>query len=387
MKKSPILIIGAGPSGMMAAEQLAIAGMEVHLYEQQKAVARKFLVAGHGGFNLTHSEDMATFIDKYDAPLMQHMVSAFDNQATRAWLLSIGIATYVGSSGKVFPLPSIKPIAVLQAWIQRLKDLGVQIHTGYSLVDFDEHTVTLDYQNKAQRLPYQKLILALGGGSWKKTGSDGKWYTLFAEKNIPLAPFASANSGYHTVEDFAASEGQVLKNIVLHYEEVQKAGEIVFTQYGLEGSPVYYMNRFTRKNEFPLTLYIDLKPKLSIEKIQGLLRHSKNISETLKSKIKLAPLALMLLKKLDKSTFISADKLANSIKKYPIEVSALRPLDEVISTAGGVAFEGLTEQLALKSFPNIYCIGEMLNWEAPTGGYLLQGCFSSGAWVAKHLND
>lgn len=385
MIKTPVLIIGAGPSGLMAAEQLAIAGMEVHIYEQQKAVARKFLVAGHGGFNLTHNEEIDDFVTKYDAPCLRQMVKAFDNQDTRAWLKTIGIETYVGSSGKIFPLPSIKPIEVLQAWLKRLADLGVKIHTGFRLVDFDGSSVTLEQHQQQHCIPYQKLILALGGASWKKTGSDGKWYDLFAAKNIDLVPFSAANSGYHTVANFSAYEGQVLKNIVLDFEGNKKAGEMVFTHYGIEGSPVYYMNRFTRKGEFPQTLHIDLKPALSVEKIEEMLLQARNISEGLKMKVKLAPLALQLLKKLDKDTYTSNYKLAQSIKKYPIQVSSLRPIDEVISTAGGVAFEGLSAQLALRAYPNIYCIGEMLDWEAPTGGYLLQGCFSTAVWVAKQL--
>lgn len=385
MQTAPIVIIGAGPAGLMAAQRLAEAGKQVHIFEQNKAAARKFLVAGHGGFNLTHNEDISNFISKYDKPEIQQIVRSFDNTKTVAWLKSIRIETYVGSSGKIFPIKSIKPIQVLQAWLERLQELGVQIHFEHKFVDFDNYKATLEHKGIVIEKVFSKLILALGGGSWQKTGSDAKWISLFAKKNIAISPLESANSGYNTSVDYAELEGQVLKNIAVHFGETSKKGEVVFTKYGIEGSPIYYLNRFTRPHNFPLTLHIDLKPNYSDADIVAIIKTSNKTSEVLKNKLKFNKTALALLKKLDKETFTNAELLAKAIKAFPIPVESLRPIDEVISTAGGLHFIELNQGLALHKFPNVYCIGEMLDWEAPTGGYLLQACFSMGHYCAEQI--
>lgn len=386
MKKGPIIIIGAGPAGLMAAQQLATDGHQVHLYEKNKAAARKFLVAGHGGFNLTHSEAIDTFVEKYDTHEIRNIVRAFDNGHTVKWLLSIGTPTYIGSSGKIFPAKNIKPIQVLQAWLTHLAKLGVHIHYEHTLLDFDTHTVTLSHDNTVVNKSYHKLILALGGGSWAKTGSDAGWVPMLIDKKIHITPLQASNSGYNTVDDFSDLEGQVLKNIQLSFKDTKKLGEIVFTKYGVEGSPLYYLNRFTRTQDFPLYLFIDLKPSMAVEAIIKQLQATGNISWLLKNSLKLSTTAIALLKRLDRQTFLSPNSLARSIKNYPIQVCALRPIDEVISTAGGVAFTSLNTDLALHQFPNVYCVGEMIDWEAPTGGYLLQACFSTGMWVAKAIS-
>ncbi|MGN0003598.1 MAG: NAD(P)/FAD-dependent oxidoreductase [Sphingobacterium composti] len=385
MQTAPIVIIGAGPAGLMAAQRLAEAGKQVHIYEQNKAAARKFLVAGHGGFNLTHSEPIADFITRYDKTEVQQIVQSFDNTKTVDWLNSIGIETYVGSSGKIFPIKSIKPIQVLQAWLDRLQELGVQIHYEHKFVDFDNYKATLEHKGIVIEKDFAQLILALGGGSWQKTGSDAKWISLFAKKNIAISPLESANSGYNTSVDYAELEGQVLKNIAVHFGETSKKGEVVFTKYGIEGSPIYYLNRFTRPHNFPLTLHIDLKPNYNEAVIVEILKTSNKTSEVLKNKLKFNKTALALLKKLDKETFTNAKILAKTLKAYPIPVESLRPIDEVISTAGGLRFIELNQGLALHKFPNVYCIGEMLDWEAPTGGYLLQACFSMGHYCTEQI--
>ncbi|TCV12872.1 hypothetical protein EDC17_102241 [Sphingobacterium alimentarium] len=385
MQKPPIIIIGAGPAGLMAAQRLAEAGKEVHIYEQNKAAARKFLVAGHGGFNLTHQEAIADFVLKYNQPAIHDIVKAFDNEDTIQWLASIGIETYVGSSGKIFPIKNIKPIQVLQAWLDKLQRLGVQIHYEHQFVGFNEHLVTLRHLRQEIQLEFSQLILALGGGSWQKTGSDAKWIKLLSEKDIAISPLAPANSGYNTQEDFSSLEGQVLKNIEVRFGNVSKKGEMVFTNYGIEGSPVYYLNRFTRSHSFPLDLFIDLKPKLAESAVIQALQSSSKTSEVLKSKLNLSKPALYLLKKLDKETYTTPTRLAAAIKSYPIKVTGFRPIDEVISTAGGICFSELTEQLALKKYPRVYCVGEMVDWEAPTGGYLLQACFSMGHFCAQQI--
>ena len=383
MYEDQIIIIGAGPSGLMAAQILAEKGFKVHVYEQNKAAARKFLVAGNGGFNLTHSEEIEKFIQKYDAPEIQKIVRNFDNQKVISWLSELGITTYVGSSGKIFPAKNFKPIHVLQAWLNHLESLGVTIHYAHRFVNFDDSFVYFKETDNEIKVKYSKLILAMGGGSWKKTGSDAKWIDVLAAKNIEINPLQSANSGYNTHPHLHHLQGQYLKNVTVSFGENTKVGEIVFTKYGVEGSPVYYLNRFTRKHDFPLTIYLDLKPNVTETEILKALQGSHNISSALKKKLKLAETAINLLKTLDKQTYTNAENLAHRIKQFPIEVLSFRPVDEVISTSGGVSFSALNSQLELIDFPNVYCAGEMIDWEAPTGGYLLQACFSTGFWVGN----
>lgn len=388
MKQIPdnqIIIIGAGPAGLMAAQILAEKGCKVQIFEQNKAAARKFLVAGHGGFNLTHSEELETFIQKYDAPEIRNIVKSFDNKSVVNWLSDLSITTYTGSSGKIFPTKNFKPIQVLKAWLDRLEQLGVTIHYDHTFIDFTADAVTLRNREKEITVQYSKLILAMGGGSWKKTGSDAQWVDILKSKNITITPLASANSGYNTDSRFHQLQGQYLKNIKISFDGNDKIGEVVFTKYGIEGSPVYYLNRFTRPHQFPLTLEIDLKPRLTEAEISEQLSKADKISPILKRQLKLSTTAINLLKTLDKENYTNKEKLPVMIKRFPIEVLSLRPIDEVISTAGGVAFSALNSKLELKDYPNVFCAGEMIDWEAPTGGYLLQACFSTGFWVANEI--
>lgn len=385
MNQTQVIIIGAGPAGLMAAQELASSGNKVHVYEQNKAAARKFLVAGNGGFNLTHSEELENFIQKYESKEIQEIVQAFDNKRVIQWLADLGISTYVGSSGKIFPTKNFKPIQVLNAWLDQLEDLGVTFHYEHTFLDFDDSCVYFKNKEGEFSLKYSKLILAMGGGSWKKTGSDAKWVKTLTSKKIEITPLQSANSGYNTDSKFHQLQGQYLKNIQLSFKENTKIGELVFTKYGIEGSPVYYLNRFTRKHEFPQNLYIDLKPNLSEAQILEALSGPDKIAMVLKNKLKLSTTAINLLKTLDKDSYLNIENLSRMIKNFPIEVVSFRPIDEVISTSGGVAFSSLNSNLELNNFPNVYCAGEMIDWEAPTGGYLLQACFSTGFWVAKAI--
>lgn len=379
-----IIIIGAGPAGLMAAQILAENGFKVQVFEQNKAAARKFLVAGNGGFNLTHSEEIENFVEKYDAKEIQEIVRNFDNQKVIEWLSNLGITTFVGSSGKMFPTKNFKPIQVLKIWLDYLEKIGVQIHYEKTFIDFDESFV---YFEENIKVKYSKLILAVGGGSWKKTGSDAKWVKILMEKNIEITRLEPANSGYNTLEIFHQLQGQYLKNIKVLFNGNEKSGEVVFTKYGIEGSPIYFVNRFTRKHDFPLVIEIDLKPNLSEIEILNELKSSEKISSILKKKLKLSTTALNLLKTLDKASFTDAELLAKLIKKFPIEILSFRPIDEVISTSGGVAFSELNSNLELKNHQNVFCAGEMIDWEAPTGGYLLQACFSTGFWVGNSVAD
>ncbi len=385
MLEDNIVIIGAGPAGLMASQILAEKGFKVQIFEQNKASGRKFLVAGNGGFNLTHSEELESFIEKYDAPEIRNIVKNFDKKKVVDWLSDLGVTTYVGSSGKIFPTKNFKPIQVLKAWLDRLEQLGVTIHYEHTFLDFDENSVTLKNREKELKIEYSKLILAMGGGSWKKTGSDAKWIEILKSKNIEITPLESANSGYNTDSKFYQLQGQYLKNIKVSFENNDKIGEVVFTKYGIEGSPIYYLNRFTRKHDFPLIINIDLKPNLSKAEIFEQLNRTEKISQVLKRKLKLSTTALNLLKTLDKESYTNIENLSKTIKKFPIEILSFRPIDEVISTSGGVPFSALNDKLELRDFPNVFCTGEMIDWEAPTGGYLLQACFSTGFWVANKI--
>ena len=385
MQENQIIIIGAGPSGLMAAQILAEKGFKVSVYEQNKAAARKFLVAGNGGFNLTHSEEISSFLEKYDTTEIQNIVKEFDNKKVVDWLSNLGITTYVGSSGKIFPTKNFKPIQVLKAWLDYLEKLGVRIHYNQTFVDFDERNVFFKNSIEEFKIKYLKLILTMGGGSWKKTGSDARWIETLTKKNIEITPLQSANSGYNTDKSFHQLQGQYLKNIKVSFGENHKIGEIVFTKYGIEGSPIYFMNRFTRKHEFPLKIFIDLKANLSETEILNQLKGKEKTSSILKKKLKISTTGLNLLKTLDKESYTDIEHLTKIIKQFPIEILSFRPIDEVISTSGGVAFSELTPNLELKKFPNVFCAGEMIDWEAPTGGYLLQACFSTGFWVAINI--
>jgi len=377
-----IHIVGAGPAGLMAAHQFALKGNHVIVYDHNSAPARKFLVAGYGGFNLTHSEELELFLSRYDSFEIRNIVRQFSNQNTIQWLQSIGIPTYIGTSGKIFPKKGIKPIEVLQKWLAALKEFNVEFRFNYHLTDFDLEKLVFAMRGEFVEVPYSRAIFAFGGKSWSKTGSDGKWFSLFQKKNIGLKALEPSNSGLEMDEPWLNFAGKPLKNIRLFNDKEEKYGELMFTDYGIEGSAVYFMNRFVRHKPFPQAIYIDLKPNLTLLQITQALSSGKT-TEVLKNKVKLDPIKLGLLKSLDKASYTNPEILAERIKKFPVLVRGFRPLDEVISTYGGVAWDELNSQLFLKKFPAIQCCGEMLNWDAPTGGYLLQACFASGYYVAN----
>jgi len=377
-----IHVIGAGPAGMMAAQQFALKGHPVIVYDHKSAAGRKFLVAGNGGFNLTHSEDIELFLTRYNSAAIQTMVREFTSQDTVHWLQSIGIPTYIGSSGKVFPEKGIKPIEVLQKWLGVLSKLNVQFKFGYRLTDFNLEKLIFTTKGQTVDVFYKRAVFAFGGKSWSITGSDGSWVSLFESKGIKIKLLEPSNSGLEMEIPFIHLAGKPLKNIRLFNENGEKNGELIFTDYGIEGSAVYFMNRYIRQNAFPQQLYLDLKPQLSLQQIQQALLSTKT-GESLKNKLKLEWIKIALLKTLDKESYTNHDILAERIKKFPVSVKGFRPIDEVISSFGGLEWEGLDERLFLKKYPTIQCCGEMLDWDAPTGGYLLQACFASGYYAGN----
>ncbi|MDH4474599.1 MAG: TIGR03862 family flavoprotein [Fluviicola sp.] len=381
-----IIIIGGGPAGLMTATQLCDLEADITIVDHKPAVGRKFLVAGEGGFNLTHSEPLASFIQKYDRQLIQDWVTQFTPDDFRSWLKTIGIETYIGSSGKVFPVEGTKPIEVLNAWLKHLKKASINWQLKSELIDFDAKTVRIQSKTGIQELSYDFLVFALGGASWKKTGSDGAWFDLFNKKEIPLVPFQSGNTGLELKEstwrkDF---EGQFIKNCRLRIGELVVAGDLVITDYGLEGKPAYAVNRLLRNNNFR-GLTIDFKPQLTLEKIETILRNSSKVKQAF-AELKLsASIYNWMKEELSKDQFTNPALLAKQLKAFEIEVTGLRPLDEAISTVGGVSMDAIDSFGQLIQYENVFCCGEMLDWDAPTGGYLLQACVSSGYIVGKEI--
>lgn len=383
-----VCVIGMGPAGLMAGTQLLKRGFEVHFFDQKVAAGRKFLVAGHGGFNLTHSEPVEAFIQRYNHSFIQEAVKTFTNDDFRAWLSKeIKIETYIGSSGKIFPIKGIKPIQVLHNWINYLHYLGAHFHYQHKCIDFSDKEVLFSTPSGEINIAYDRLVFAFGGASWKTTGSLGDWIELFDSKQISTVPFQSSNAGFeiHNWEMVEGLAGMQFKNCAVHLGHLSTYGEITLTTYGLEGTPIYHLNEAFREHHFQ-ELTLDLKPTKTEAEITQILKLAKNSTAGLKT-LKLAKAAIEYLKiSTPKTTFTSPSLLAQVIKKVPLTIASLRPIDEVISTIGGISMDTIQADFQLINNPNLYFCGEMLDWDAPTGGYLIQGCVSSGFIVGTKLN-
>ena len=385
-----VIIIGGGPAGLMAATQLLKSDCEILLLDQKASVGRKFLVAGDGGFNLTHSETQSEFREKYDSDWIKQAVRQFSNKDWIKFLKQIGIETKVGSSGKIFPEDAIKPIQVLNAWKQLLEP-KVQFMLNTRFVDFDEKQVEVERDGKLEKIDFDYLVLALGGKSWPITGSDGFWTTVFEQKGIVLNPFQSSNSGLVLYENWLGDlEGKILKNIRVSAGNQSCSGDLVCTSYGLEGKPVYAINGALRKMEKPV-FNVDLKPQMTQQKVFEVLKKAKNPSQGLKE-LKLGEVAIFWIRNfVSKQRFLDPKELAKAIKEFSIGIKGFRPIEEVISCAGGVSVSEISESGELNKFPSVFVAGEMIDWDAPTGGYLIQGCVSSGyvagRSIAKQLSS
>jgi len=396
MKKS-IAIIGGGSAAMMLAAQLDEKKFDVSIYERNAALGRKFLVAGDGGFNLTHSEKIGQFISRYPPfSFMEPIIRSFTNTDLRNWFSSIGIETIVGSSKRVFPREGIKPIDVLNAILKVLKKKNVSIQTQHVWKGWKNDELLFEVNGEIKNVKADTIVFALGGGSWKVTGSDGAWTNHFKEKGIDIVPFQSSNCAFEikwSNEFLKITEGQSLKNISLKCAEHEKKGEVVITQFGIEGGAIYALSAAIRKQlneQGTATVYLDLKPSFTIEQIKTkiLNRGNKSLSQHLESELNLDKVELQLLKFiLTKDEFTNIELLSEKIKNLPLIITATAPLDEAISTVGGIALTEIDQHFQLKKLPNHYVIGEMLDWDAPTGGYLLQGCFSMGERLGKYFNS
>ncbi len=386
MTKRPTgLVVGGGPAGLMAAEQMAHAGLAVTLVERMPTLGRKFLIAGRGGLNLTHSEPLGMFVSRYGAaaPRIAPLLEAFPPQALRDFAQTLGQETFVGSSGRVFPR-AMKASPMLRAWIARLRDLGVAFRLRARFVGFAPEGARIvdDEGEHIQRA--DAIVLALGGASWPRLGADGGWVGPLAELGVAIAPLRPANCGMliDWSPHVASRAGEPLKRVALTIGEHRARGDMVITRTGLEGGPVYALASPARDAlaRERLELALDLRPDLSHEALAAALarrRATDSLSNALRKSAGLSPAAIAVLRESGAPPKDPA-ALAAAIKQLRLPLAGVAGLARAISTAGGVRFEELDSGLMLTRRPGLFLAGEMLDWEAPTGGYLLQACFSSG---------
>lgn len=384
-------VIGAGPAGLMAAEALAAGGIAVHVFERMPSAGRKFLMAGKGGLNITHSEPFDAFIARYGTRREQirHALSRFDADALRAWAGELGVSTFVGTSGRVFP-DEMKAAPLLRAWLHRLRGAGVQFHMRHRWLGWDDiGRLRFDTARGEHAIAANVTVLALGGGSWAKLGSDGTWTPLLSAAGIDVAPLRPANCGFsvhwsaHLHTRFA---GAPVKNVrAWTGSAAPVAGEFVVTDYGVEGGAVYALAaalRDAREADGRATLFVDLAPQLDERVLGDRLaqpRNGRSLANVLRTRAGIDGVKAALLRECAGTALAAGGAgLAAAIKRLAIDIGAPRPLDEAISSAGGARFEALDEALMSRTRPGVFCAGEMLDWEAPTGGYLLTACMATG---------
>jgi uncharacterized flavoprotein (TIGR03862 family) len=392
---SELIIIGGGPAGLMAAETARAQGIEVDLFESKGSVGRKFLIAGKGGMNLTHGEPKPDFVKRYGkrAKEVGRWLDDFDADALRTWARDLGIETFIGTSGRVFP-SDLKAAPLLRGWVHRLRESGVRFHVHHRWLGWDENgALRFETPDGERAYTAKAAVLALGGGSWPQLGSDGAWWPWLASRNVDVAPLQPSNCGFdigwtdHLAARFA---GAPLKPVAAYWRdesrhEHTRRGECVVTATGIEGSLIYALSASLRDaiaEHGHATLELDLAPDRTLTRLQHDLakpRGSRSFSEHLRRQTGLTGVKAALLHEvLDKSHYQEIDTLARTIKRLPLRLQRARPMAEAISTAGGIRLEALDDSLMLTTLPGVFCAGEMLDWEAPTGGYLLTACFASG---------
>jgi uncharacterized flavoprotein (TIGR03862 family) len=383
-----VLIVGGGPTGLRAAELVSAAGKHTVLADRMRSFGRKFLVAGKGGLNLTHAEAQEAFLGRYGEPRerWKNLLSAFSPDDLRVWAAELGIETFIGTSQRIFPVGK-QAAPLLRRWIERLRKQGVSFRKQHRLAALRRESsniweVEFEYPEGRHVIRAQAVILAMGGASWPQTGSDGAWTELLGQKDVPIAPLAPANCGYEAdwpADFLAEAEGLPLKNVEVSASGQRVAGELLITKYGLEGGAIYQLGRTLRSMRSP-EIHIDLKPGFTSEQLLTKLGHAKPALEHAAQAWRLSPVAKALLRL--RAPFASSSEMAAAVKAFSVRLRRPRPIEEAISTAGGVAWESLDADLMLKAMPGVFCAGEMIDWEAPTGGYLLQGCFATGTRAA-----
>lgn len=402
MKKS-VAIIGGGPAGLMAAEIISARGMRVDVYDSMPSAGRKLLMAGKSGLNITHSDPFEVFVSRYGKRReeIEPLLKQFGADQLREWVHGLGIQTFIGTSGRVFPM-GMKASPLLRAWLGRLTDSGVTFHLRHKLTGIrPDKSLQFETPNGEVIVNADAIVLALGGGSWRRLGSDGAWADWLKQAGVEVEPLRPSNCGFdvtwsdHFREKY---EGHPIKSVVLSFGEFQGQGEFIVTKEGVEGGLIYSASAFIRDEIYAngtATVLLDLKPDRTLDWLTEKLsrpRGSRSLASYLEKTLGIKGVKAGLLREfVSKEDFTDAKRLAEFIKALPVPFAAPRPLDEAISTAGGVTFEALDENLMLKNLPGIFCAGEMLDWEAPTGGYLLTACFSSGVaagnGVLKYLSE
>jgi len=397
---SKIAIVGAGPAGLMAAQVLSDAGYAPIVFDAMPSAARKFLRAGRGGLNLTHAQEFTLFSSRYfEAQVfLQPALKTFSPTDMRLWAQNLGFETFVGSSGKVYPLNK-KAGPLLRAWLRQLKANNTQFKMKHNLVAWSDGVWQFQTPDGLKNYSFDAVILALGGASWPQLGSTGNWTTILEEKKLSISPFKPANMGFNVnwtklfKEKFS---GTPLKNVTLSFTDTHgnihsQLGEFLISEYGVEGSLIYTYSKYLREQieeESPFTVYIDLFPHRSESKlIQELSAPRGKLSlSAFWKRIGLTGVRASLLREVIAKELLSdTSLLAKTLKNFPLTLESYRPIEEAISTAGGLEFKNLDNNLMLKDFPGVFCVGEMLDWEAPTGGYLLTGVMGQGKQAAEAL--
>ncbi|ANT62483.1 NAD(FAD)-utilizing dehydrogenase [Salipiger sp. CCB-MM3] len=383
---SRALVIGGGPAGLMAAEALLSAGHDVTLAEAKPSIGRKLLMAGKSGLNITKAEPFAAFLSAYGeaATDLRPMLSAFPPEEVMHWAEGLGQTLFTGSTGRVFP-HGMKASPLLRAWLARLDGMGLERHTRWRWTGWDGDAVLMDTPEGPQRLTPEATVLALGGASWARLGSDGNWAGIFATAGLPVTPFAPANAGLVVAwsQHMKAQFGAPLKGLAFRAGTQRSRGEAVISARGLEGGGLYPLSPALREGA---PLKIDLCPDIERDTLAKRLarpRGKQSLSNHLRKVVKLSPAARALLMECARPLPDDPAALAALLKALPVPHEGLRPLDEAISVAGGVPFAALDAGLMLKDRPGTFVAGEMLDWEAPTGGYLLTGCLATGLWAGR----
>jgi uncharacterized flavoprotein (TIGR03862 family) len=380
-----IAIVGAGPAGLMAAEILSHAGLHVDIYDRMPSPARKFLMAGRGGLNLTHSEPFERFVARYGkaAVRLRPALEAYTPKALRDWADTLGAETFTGTSGRIFP-KAMKASPLLRAWLKRLTGQGASLHLRHDWQGWDDGQLAFAAPIGRLYVKPDATILALGGASWPRLGADGGWIELLAAQGVDIAPLRPANAGFKVAWSAAFTErfsGQPLKNIALDFTGREIRGEVMLTRYGLEGGAVYALGAALRDavaRDGHADLVIDLRPDLNAGQVASRLGRGSpkdSLSNRLRKTLNLTPAAIALMH----------ETRAADVKAVKVRLTAMQGLDRAISSAGGVSLDAVTPDFELKALPGVYAVGEMLDWEAPTGGYLLQACFSTAVAAARAI--
>lgn len=399
-----VAVIGGGPAGLMAAEVLIQDGVRVDLYDAMPSVGRKLLRAGKGGLNLTHSEPYDLFISRYGARSAQfeHLLNAFGPEALREWARGLGIDTFVGTSGRVFPI-GMKSTPLLRAWLKRLRETGVNFHVRHAWQGWDDdHSLRFSTPKGLVSVHSDAVVLALGGGSWPQLGSTGAWVPLFKERGIAVAPLSPSNCGFDVnwSDHFRARfPGHPVKSVVVSFTDPEgvthsKQGDVIVTATGVEGSPIYALSallRDTIEAKGPVVIHLDFTPDKELQSLIKKLtqpRGTRSMANHLRRQAGIEGVKAGLLREVvPAEDFADPALLGAAIKALPLRLISPRPLEEAISSAGGVVFEALDERLMVRALPGVFCAGEMLDWEAPTGGYLLTACFASGRMAGLGVLD